>query len=290
MKSPGYTHRLTTSIGALVTMGVLVSAQAQPSLETRVRELYASAEYEEALSLVGESNDPAAQQYRALCLMALGRQSDAEAAVQRLILAAPEFKISEEDAPPRFVALVAEQRRQVVPTVVRRLFAEARDDYRAKAYEKALPQFQRVLALSSGSDIRAADGVEDLRLLAESFIEIAKASNAPKPEVVAPAPQPSAAAARSAPARRYTPPIALKQDMPPWLAGDVVGRALSGSVRVEIDSSGRVTSALMVRQINPRYDTRVLAATAHWEYRPATENGQPVPSTSVVDITINPVP
>ena len=283
-------RRLITLGSAIAVAGTLVSAQSQESLELRVRDLYASAEYDQALTAIGDSQDPAAQQYRALCLLALGRQADAEAAVKRLIASTPEFSLSAEDMPPRFITLFAQQRREIVPGVIRKMFAEAREDYRAKAFDRALPQFKRVLALSAEPELRSADGVDDIRLLAESFIEIATASEAPKPEAVASAvaapvaPPPATAPERRAP----QPAAAIRQQMPPWPAGTPLRTPMSGSVRVKINTSGRVTSATMVRSIESRYDAHVLAATHFWEYRPATENGVPVESESVVEININP--
>jgi tetratricopeptide (TPR) repeat protein len=290
VNTSAFVRRLAAVGSAVVLSGTFASAQAQDPLELRVRDLYASAEYDQALSLIGEAQDPAAQQYRALCLLALGRQADAETALERLIASAPEFTLSAEDMPPRFVAMFAEQRREIVPGVVRKIFAEARDDYRAKAYDRALPQFKKVLALSSDAEVRDAEGLDDLRLLAESFIEIASASESPRPEVAASAAP--AAAAPAAPAavavRRPTLPVAIRQEMPPWPSSVPVRPGLSGSVRVKINSSGRVTSATMVRNIEPRYDGRVLAATHFWEYKPATDNGVAIDSESVVEITINP--
>ena len=283
-------RRLITLGGALTVAGALVSAQSQESLELRVRDLYASAEYDQALSAIGSSQDPAAQQYRALCLLALGRQADAERALEGLIASAPEFTLSAEDMPPRFIALFAQQRREIVPGVLRKLFAEAREDYRAKAFDRALPQFKRVLALSSQPEVRDVEGVDDLRLLAESFIDIATASEASKPVAVAAAvAAPVAPPPATAPVRRaLQPAAAIRQEMPPWPPNFPVRTALSGSVRIRINTSGRVMSAAMVRSIEPRYDARVLAATHFWEYRPATENGMPVESESVVEININP--
>ena len=281
--------------GALAVAGAIVSAQSQSqaqsqdSIELRARDLYASAEYDQALSLIGDSQEPAAQQYRALCLLALGRQADAEAALKSLITVAPEFTLSAEDMPPRFVTLFAQQRREIVPGVLRKLFADAREDYRAKAYDRALPQFKRVLALSSETEVRDAEGVDDLRLLAESFIDIATASEAPRAEVAASAaPAAAPAAAAKAAVRLPTLPVAVRQDMPPWPAGTPVRAGLSGSVKIRINSSGKVISAAMVRSIEPRYDAHVLAATHFWEYKPATANGVPVESDSIVEITINP--
>ncbi len=287
MNTSALIRRLATVGAAIVLAGAVVSAQAQDSLELRVRNLYASAEYDQALSAIGDSQDPAAQQYRALCLLALGRQADAEAALERLIASAPEFTLSAEDMPPRFVALFAQQRREIVPGVVRKLFAEAREDYRAKAYDRALPQFKKVLALSSDAEVRDVEGLDDLRLLAESFIDIATASESPEPTVIASA-APAAALRASAPVRRPTLPVAIRQEMPPWPSAIPVRTALSGSVRIRINSSGRVISATMVRTIEPRYDARVLAATHFWEYKPATASGVPVEAESTVEINISP--
>lgn len=294
MNTPAFVRRLITLGGALAVAGAMVSAQsqsqsqAQDSIELRARELYASAEYDQALSVIGDSQEPGAQQYRALCLLALGRQADAEAALKRLITSAPEFTLSAEDMPPRFVALFAQQRREIVPGVLRKLFADAREDYRAKAYDRALPQFKRVLALSAETEVRDAEGVDDLRLLAESFIDIASASEAPKAEAVAsPAPAAIPTPAAIAPVRP-TLPVPIRQEMPPWPTGTPLRAGLSGSVKIRINSSGKVVSAEMVRSIEPRYDAHVLAATHLWEYKPATASGVPVESDSIVEISISP--
>lgn len=276
--------------GALAVAGAIVSAQPQSqapdSVELRARELYASAEYDQALSVIGDSQEPTAQQYRALCLLALGRQADAEAALKRLITSAPEFTLSAEDMPPRFITLFTQQRREIVPGLLRKLFADAREDYRAKAYDRALPQFKRVLTLSSETEVRDAEGVDDLRLLAESFIDIATASEAPKAEVAA-LPAAVAAPAASADVRRPTLPVAIRQEMPPWPTGVPVRAGLSGSVKIRIGTSGKVVSATMVRNIDPRYDARLLAATHFWEYKPATANGVPIEAESIVEVNIS---
>jgi tetratricopeptide (TPR) repeat protein len=289
---PASIRRLMTLGAALAVAGAMVSAQSpsptEDSVELRARELYASAEYDQALSVLGDSQEPAAQQYRALCLLALGRQADAEAALKRLIASAPEFTLSAEDMPPRFITLFAQHRREVVPSVLRKLFADAREDYRAKAYDRAVPQFKRVLALSSETEVRDVEGVDDLRLLAESFIDIATASEAPGAEVAAAAaPIAAPAAPASAPVRRSTLPVALRQEMPPWPSGVPVRSGMWGSVKIRINSSGKVASAAMVRSIEPRYDALVLAATHFWEYKPATENGVPIEADSIVEININ---
>lgn len=271
----------------MITASRVASAQTPEPLEERVRQMYASADYEQVLSMLGNAEEPTAQQYRALCLLALGRQEDAKGVLEVLVAASPEFTISAEEMPPRFVTLLSQTRQRLLPAILRRLFAEAREQYQAKAYDRALAQFEKLVALSSEADIRDVDGISDLRLLAEGFVDLAKAPQASKPQVTAsvaapPTPNP---AVRST----TTPPVAVKQEMPPWPAeAGNIAFPMVGAVRLRIDSSGRVTSATMVKSIDSRYDTRLLAATRFWEYTPGTVNGVSIESESVVEIRVNP--
>jgi TonB family protein len=76
--------------------------------------------------------------------------------------------------------------------------------------------------------------------------------------------------------------------MPPWPSTTPIFRTVTGSVRVRIGADGRVSSATMVKNLDPRYDARVLAAASFWEYKPATEDGVPVESESIVEINVKP--
>jgi TonB family protein len=261
--------------------------------------LYAAAAYDEVLSLLEQQSSPWAQQYRALSLLALGRQQDAEAVVEALVTASPEFTISAADVPPRFAALVTRVRREVVPGILRQLFVEGREQYRGKAMDSAAARFERLIALSSGAELRDVAEVADLRLLAESFLDLAKTPRAPAPtpqvtEVAATpaatpaatagAPRPVASAAR----RTSTPPVAVRQDIPPWPGALTIRGAQEGAVRIQINKEGRVTAANMVKSVHPRYDMQLLAATRFWTYTPATMDGQPIESESVVQIRLTP--
>ena len=295
MNITAFVRTLTALTVAFVAATAVVSAQTESTLAERARELYAAADYEEAIALVGESQDSAAQQYRALSLLAIGRQADAEAAVRQLIWFAPEFTVSEEDVPPRFVALFTQQRREIIPELVRRLFTQARDDYRAKAYDRAVPQFKRVLALSSATEMREVEGVSDLRLLAESFLELASETAASKTDIASGKTTPASAKAVAATpvaattiAPRVSAAVAIRQEMPAWPFGVPVAQALSGSVRVKIGADGRVTQATMVRRIDPRYDPRLIASARFWEFTPATENGVAVESEAIVPVNVRP--
>src|SRR5262245_42067327 len=76
------------------------------------RELYASASYEEALAVLNRlraasvpgEESPAIEQYRAFCLMALGRSDEAMKAIEALIAAAPAYRPIDGDVAPRMRA------------------------------------------------------------------------------------------------------------------------------------------------------------------------------------------
>src|SRR3954466_3001855 len=69
------------------------------------KDLYASACYDEALSVlnglrIGESVDrKSVEQYRSLCLLALGRASEAETAIAAVVTADPTYRLGESESP-----------------------------------------------------------------------------------------------------------------------------------------------------------------------------------------------
>ena len=281
--------RLSLFAGVLTVASTAASGQSPEPIDGRVLQLYAAAEYEQALAVLGNSAEPAAHFYRALCLLGLGRQSETEAALKSLVLASPEFTVSAEEVPPRFVALLTEKRRELLPGVLRRLFAQAREQYQSKAYDRAVPEFERILALSAPADVRGLDGVEDLRVLAEGFVDLAKAPASQQAAAVA---SPSAPPVQPPPApvarpTVTTPPLPIKQEIPPWPpeAGKLVA-GTTGVVQIQVSKTGRVTSATLVKRIHPRYDVKLLTATNYWEYKPATINGVPVDSESLVEVRV----
>jgi tetratricopeptide (TPR) repeat protein len=282
--TPTATIRAMLAALCCVAAAIVPLAARQETDDDRVRELYARAEYEQALDAIGAAGDAMAEQYRALCLLALGRTADAEAAVRALVTAEPEFVVSDEEMPPRFVALFASVRRALLPALVRGLFADARELFQADAYDRALTAFEKVLRLSSSPEANELDGMSDLRLLASGFIDLARPRAAARP-----GPAPISAAAPARPPATATSPVATRQTIPPW--PNEAGRAIfaqTGIVRLQINSRGQVTAAEMVRGLHPLYDRLVLAAAQEWEYTPATLNGVPVDSESVLEIRITP--
>src|SRR5262245_54247853 len=104
----------------ILTLSLASSSAAHQVSEVDYKTLYASAEYDKALEVVASLDSVEAQQYKALCLLALGRQADASTAIEALVNSSPTFIPSSEDAPPRFVELVTKVRQKLLPTIARR--------------------------------------------------------------------------------------------------------------------------------------------------------------------------
>src|SRR5438477_4310783 len=83
------------------------SSSTQDSL-TAARDLYRAAAYDDALALLNRmtgspqrvEENLAIEQYRALCLLALGRVDEAEHAIEAVVITAPSYHPSAEDASP----------------------------------------------------------------------------------------------------------------------------------------------------------------------------------------------
>src|SRR5436309_6531390 len=90
------------------------------------RDLYASAAYEDALAVlnrVGQATRSpeearAISQYRAFCLLALGRTSEAERAIEAVISREPTYRPAANDASPRMRAAFTDVRRRMLPAII----------------------------------------------------------------------------------------------------------------------------------------------------------------------------
>jgi tetratricopeptide (TPR) repeat protein len=305
-------HRpLRTLAGVAALLFTAATAFAQEPL-TKAKALYDAANYEEALTVLAPVNVPEAQQYKALCMLALGRAQDASGAVELLITSSPTFEASAEEVPPRFISLVSEAKKKLLPGIARKTFNEAREEYKSGDREQALKKFDLVVTLASSAGFKETSDAEDLRTLSSGFIELARASAAPRPEPKAvPAPEPpkvaDAAPAPSptpastpAPTSARTPaattaapptpdvsqPVAIRQTIPPIPSGISGLGSPTASVRVEIGVDGRVVNVSMQQASHPLYDRLVLQAAREWTYTPAMLNGRPVPSEKVVTIQL----
>lgn len=269
------------AIASLVCLAT--AAFAQDPL-AKAKALYDDASYDEALTLLTPVDTPEGQQYKALCLLALGRTQDAANAVERLLNVQPTFEPSAQDVPPRFVALVTDTKQKLLPVLARRTFVEGRDMFKNGSREESMRRFNLVMTLTSDPSFKQSSEAEDLRTLASGFIELVKATTPPP----APAPDQAAKAAalKPAPPPEVVQSVAVKQFIPPVPAevGTQGGAVLS--LRVVIGPNGRVMDASVQQPAHPLYDRLVLQATRDWIYEPATMNGKPVASEKIVTINL----
>ena len=267
------------------------------------RELYASAAYEDALAILNrmpEASRPAEEartisQYRAFCLLALGRTAEAERAIEAMISREPAYRPVANDVSPRVRAAFTDVRRRMLPGIIQQKYAQAKDAFDRKDYETAASGFGQVLDVMNDPDVAAAASqLADLRTLAGGFRDLAARAAAPPPlpivPVAPPAPLPPAP---PAPPRVYSaadpvvvPPLAIRQELPPFPGQIPIAR--SGSLEVTINESGLVESAVMRQKVSSAYDNLALSAARNWRYQPATVNGVPVKFKKVIQVTVKP--
>jgi TonB family protein len=290
--------------GALAVTIVLSAsgAYAQEGDLAAARELYASASYDDALAVLNRlrsADHPAGQsraieQYRAFCLLALGRAADAQQAIEAVVVAEPSYQPDENDVSPRVRTAFADVRRRMLPVIIQQKYAQAKTAFDRKDFKAAASGFSQVLVTMADPAVSAEAArppLSDLRMLAVGFEELsAKAAAPPAP---APAPPAQVASAPPPPAaipvytgedRNVIPPSVIIQTLP-LFPGTVIAPR-TGALEVLIDESGEVESAVMTQSVTSGYDRLVLAATRTWRFKPATVNGRPVKYRKLVQINV----
>lgn len=273
---------------------------------TAARDLYAAASYEDALAMLTRLNTAGlrvdegrtAGQYRALCLLALGKTAEASLAIEAVVTAEPLYHPSDADVSPRVRAVFSDVRRRLLPGLVQQKYVSAKTAFDHKDYGTASAGFGQLLALYADPDLSAAvskSPLADLRVLIDGFHALSEQALAPPPAPEPPpAPAPKAVvAAAPEPLRVYTsadpnvvPPGIVRQEMPPF--SGIVPRPYAGVMELVIDESGRVESATMKAPTLPTYDRLAISAAQAWRYRPATMNGAPVKFRKVIQVAITP--
>ena len=256
----------------------------------RVRALYGSAAYEEALAAMPPQTGVARadlEQYRALCLLALGREREAVATVERLVRDNPMYLPQAADISPRMQAIFASARSKLVPDVAKAAYVEARAAYESKNNDAAHVSFKRTIELVDSLPDPAKATLADLRLLAGEFLKLSSPPATPAP----------AAAAADAPERpvstnaeAFVGPTVVREQLPAWKPPDSVARRREylGLLRIAIGPDGKVTSATIVKGSHPAYDLAAVTAAKQWLYNPATRGGQPVASLKEIQIRLVP--
>jgi hypothetical protein len=291
-----------TVVSFVLALAVSTTAVAAQETLSSARDLYASADYERALAAlnrirsngVNADDVPAVEQYRALCLLALGRSHEAEDAIAAIVSAAPSYSPPGSEVSPRVRSAFSEVRRKVLPTIIQQKYAEAKAAYDRKAYAAASDGFAQVLKALADPDVAplaTQPPLSDLRTLSQGFADLsltAVAAMAPPPAPVAPP-----APAGPPPIRIYTvtdanvvPPAILRQALPPYYRKPVT--EITGVLEVVINEAGHVEVASMRTPIDPVYDKTTINATRNWRYQPATRNGTPVKFRKLVQVKIQP--
>ena len=265
------------------------------------RELYASARYDEALSLLNglrpsesdRTERKTIEQYRSLCLLALGRDDEAEGAIAAVVTSDPFFVPSESDASPRVRTAFTDVRTKLLPGIASAKYAEAKQAFDRKEHAAAEKQFRELIGLLDDPQMQGRQA--DLRTLATGFLDLAVAALAPPPppKAVEPPPAPKPEAPKPVVPRIYhaddpgiVPPVAIRQSFPSMPASLTGMTKDTGIVEVLIDEQGRVISFSLRGSIHPVYDTMLVSAGKDWKYKPATMNGTPVRFRKMIQVSL----
>jgi hypothetical protein len=251
----------------------LAAAEGAVASLAAARDLYVSASYDDALtmlgSLAGGTRTPDEQQsidlYRTLCLYGLGKTNEAERVIEAMLIRQPLYRASNEELSPR------------VQTAFQKEYAEAKTAFDNKDWPAASAGFDDVLKSIVDPDITQAAGappLSDIKTLASGFRDLAvKMIPPPAPKVEAKPVRP-VKPVYSVEDRDVIAPVAIQQRVPKYPAA--VSKPLVGVVEFVVDESGAVQGPRMQMTIDPSFDSMVVAAAKKWTYQPATLEGKPV--------------
>jgi hypothetical protein len=281
----------------VICFGLAARVSAQELLQ-RVQDLYSSAAYEAALTAVSSVNDsdskPEIEQYRVLCLVALGRADAAERAVEQLLTRHPLYRPLDADTPPRIQELFTTVRRRLGPSVARAMYLDGKSAFDRKDRVAAVRTFEELARVTDDRDLRDDPAIGEMRVLAGGFLTLSKAlpekEEADNPvaglPVVAPITIPELAGSPPV----ASAPVPIREELPPWAPQDELARKLEfrGAIRVSITARGTVDFAEVVQSVHPAYDGLLRRAANNWTYHPARVNGQAVPSERIITVVLKP--
>jgi TonB family protein len=268
------------------------------------RDLYSAARYDEALAVLNDlrpddaanavSDRKSIEQYRSLCLLALGRGTEAESAIAAVVTADPAYQPGEVEASPRVRAAFSDVRRRLLPDIANRQYGEAKAFFDRKEYAAAALQFRQVVLLLDDPDMGGK--LPDLRILVSGFLDLSVAASTPPPEppkAAAPVTPAAPPVPQADPNRIYTmvdkevvAPVAIRQDMPRLTPMMKLQARERGVVEVVIDEQGRVSFVSVRESVHPMFDSALVAMGREWKYQPATLQGKPVRYRKMIQINV----
>jgi TonB family protein len=285
----------------LVCIALAGTAAAQDPMSA-ARDLYASASYEEALTMLTGLRDrnPAAamveqvDQYRAFCLFALGRNAEAQKVAESLISKNPMLELDRADASPRITAMFTDVRRTMLPALVREHYKSARTALDSKDFAGAEPQFVQLKGMLEEADrLKLSDPMlSDMRLLVDGFLDLTRTSQASVAKAAQQtAPVVAAAVAPESPAppvprpvydisaSDVSAPVVVSQNVPTIpqaLKSFMQDGPATMMLELQIDERGQVERASIRNSRYATYDELLLRAARNWRYLPAMKDGMPV--------------
>jgi hypothetical protein len=301
-------RRFITAFAIVMIAGPAVQELHAERSITAARELYSSAAYEDALKMLDELRAGTQTReerrtiglYRILCLVAVGRNGEADQALDTLVAQEPLYRPPADDLSPRMRTAFSEARRRLLPSIIQQQYRDAKAAYDRQDHVAAAAAFAQVLEGLADPEIAHAAAqppLSDLRTLARGFHDLSVEATAPPPLLPAPAPVVIATAPPAPPARDYRRtytvddrdvvlPTPIRQTLPRF-AGRVP-TAASGIIDVLINAMGTVESATLRVPVDPRYDNQLVAAAERWQYKPATVEGVPVKFLKSVQVNLTP--
>jgi TonB family protein len=292
-----------TAVGLIVWLALSSApAGAQGSI-AEARKLYQSADYDAALVMLDRlkndptmSADPEIAPYRVLCLLALGRNDEAERSIATILRQNPRYRPSEAETSPRIRAVFEDARRRMLPQIFQERYDAAKATFDRKDFQSAAEQFGSLVSLLDDPTLKGEDSRADLRIVVSAFSDLARAAiTTQKPAASAQtSPTPLELAAAVAPARIYVggatgviPPVAISKPLPPFPRGNaVLRRDHAGVMEIIVNELGNVSEVTVRKSVHPQFDRKLVESIRTWKFKPATKDGQPVSFRSVFEVKL----
>lgn len=285
----------------LLLVFIAPGARAQDAIADPIataRELYAAAEYDEALTMLeglaagkhGTVDRQAVEVYRTLCLLAVGRREEADLAIEGIIADDPLFRPGD-DVSPRMRTVFSDARRRLLPALIQQHYHQAKAAFDRQDYVTAASGFKRVVETVSDPDMTQAAAqspLSDLRTLAAGFHELSVQAipPPPPPTPVATEPvEPETPPIYGPEDRQVVAPVVIQQELPRY-QGRIRPGGMTGVVEVIINEMGMVEAVSTVVSLGAAYDELVATAANRWQYYPARADGKPVKFRKRIQITV----
>ena len=278
-------------LATLLLMSIPRLAGAQDLLAS-ARTQYQAAAYDEALTTLQQlaankaslsaTDARDVEEYRFLCLLALGRKDEARTAMGIVVKSDPLYTLDAGSTPPRVVTAFTEVRRELLPQIATQLYAESKAAFDKKETADARAGFEQLMQMLADPDMQGK--LSDLGTLAKGFLDLSATASTP----VAAAPAPAAAPVDPvAKASVVVPPVAILQNVPPIPSSLIrMTQLKAGVLELMIDETGKVEDAKFLSPIHPVYDGMVINAAKGWKYKPATADGKPIKYRKTIRIAV----